>query len=509
MAVVLCILDGWGVSGDFSEEIKNPLISSHIKNYTNLIAQYPNITLKASEEAVGLVPGQMGNSEVGHYTIGAGRVVMQQLPMITRAIESGELDNNPIIKDLIGYHQNAINSCATKSCHLFGIISNGGIHGHLNHLLYVAKTLATKGIRVSLHLVTDGRDSPPESAMSYIEPILALIEEYPNHIQIATISGRYYAMDRDQRFERTIKAAAAIINGRSENKFGSLPEYIKQSYTNKITDEFIIPAAADNYQGFKTGDTFIMLNFRADRIRQIMRHIIENQNITLNRIITMSEIDPVLDPKLAILFPKENIQHCLGSVISENNLKQLRIAETEKYAHVTFFLNCGREEPYPNEDRIMIPSPKVATYDLCPEMSASAITAELIKAIYSGKYDFICVNYANADMVGHTGNFAAALKACRIIDDCLGKLVVACQETKADLLITSDHGNIEQMFDQQSNQPHTAHTLNPVPLIYVGAKNIDLSLQNANQNKQVLGLSIVAGLVLKLLGINSPREMSD
>ena len=548
MAVVLCILDGWGVAPDFNQTTYNPLISTHIQNYTNLVTKCPNTILRASEEAVGLGHGQMGNSEVGHYTIGAGRVVLQQLPRITAAIESGELENSPMIQDLSTYHNDTTKDCAIgQSCHLFCIISDGGVHGHLNHLLYLAKTLASKGIRLFLHLVTDGRDCPPSSAISYIQPILELVEKYHEYIVIATISGRYYAMDRDKRMQRTMKAALAIIYGKTENKFASPIEYITQNYAKGLTDEFIIPAAAENYHGFQNGDTFMMLNFRADRIRQIMHiisicsfdlasgseirnyypdvdlaGILDNKNISLNRIITMSECDKLIDFKFSILFPKQNVSNCLGSIISENNLKQLRIAETEKYAHVTFFLNCGREDPYKNESRIMIPSSKVETYDLHPEMSANAITVELIKAIQEQAYDFICVNYANADMVGHTGNFAAALEACKTIDECLGELVEVCQATKTELIVTADHGNIEQMFDQKNNQPHTAHTLNPVPFIYVGSKFIDLPIQqnktlNCVENsdttysndQHISGLSVVAASVLELLDITPPKEMDQ
>lgn len=462
MKVILCIIDGLGICDN--PHLSVPFIQNHLDKA---------LLLHASEKAVGLMDGQMGNSEVGHMTIGSGRIIEQYLTRINNAITDNTFPK--ITGDVF---------------HIIGLLSDGGVHSHIDHILHIIKKLYNK--KVFIHIIADGRDTPPKSIKKYLEKLNAT-DQY----QIATISGRYYAMDRDNRDDRTEKAFNAIALGKSQYQYDE--KFIHNQYEQGITDEFFQPACSKNYQGIKESDTIVLCNFRSDRMKQLVKKI--HDKVKCREIISMVDYFDGELSNIRHLFKNEGINNTLGEVISKVGKKQLRIAETEKYAHVTFFLNCGKEKPYQNEDRILISSPKVSTYDLQPEMSAYKITDTLINAINQKKYDFICVNFANADMVGHTGNFEAAKKACLVIDECLLLIAQSASENDYILLITADHGNIEQMFDNVSNQPHTAHTLNKVPFISLGYDLIKVNEYN-------YGLQDVAATILKIMKIQQPTEMT-
>lgn len=488
--LLLCILDGWGHS---TEKYFNAIKLAHTPSIDYLSANFPTCKIKTCGESVGLPPLQMGNSEVGHMTLGAGRVITQDLLRINNIIKDRTLlKNNPTIKNLI-------KKTAGNTCHILGMISDGGVHSDIKHLISFATFLQDNNINIKLHAFTDGRDTSPKKAKEYIHKLVE------NNIEIASISGRYYAMDRDNRWDRTQISYDAITSN-SNCYFKDPYDYIEKNYNKGITDEFIIPAYNKSLPKIRNGDSLLFLNFRSDRIRQITESFTEKHfkhfrttNLNFSYIASLVNYSSKLKKTVGEIISPTKIKNDLGEYLSIKNLKQLRIAETEKYAHVTYFFNCGREYKLNGEEWLLIPSPKVRTYDLKPEMSAYKITDRLIDSIKSRKFDFICANYANADMVGHTGNIDASIMACSIIDKCIKKLLKICKEYNIELLITADHGNAEEMMEEDSGQVKTSHTLNDVPLIYFGSKKI--KLVNGE-------LSDIAPTILDLLKIAKPPEMS-
>lgn len=494
--VVLCILDGWGHRHGGED---NAIAQARTPHWDEILTTSPHTLLEASEHNVGLPDGQMGNSEVGHINIGAGRVVFQDLPRINMAISNHTLETLPPLKEFIETLQKS-----KGTCHLLGLLSPGGIHSHERHMKALAAILSKNGVPVAIHAFLDGRDTPPKSAEEYLGSLFAFIKDHPG-VYLATMGGRYYGMDRDNRWDRIEKAYHAITEGIPHTK-DAIP-YLHEQYLQGKTDEFIPPVALGSYQGIKEGDGLLMANFRSDRARQILKAFLDpefqafkrSQTLSFACALGMTEYSQEFNPWLKTLFPPLPLSEGLGEIISQHQLKQLRVAETEKYAHVTFFFNGGREDVFPGEDRILIPSPAVATYDLKPEMAAYEITEALEKAIKSQQYALIVVNYANTDMVGHTGNFEAAQKAVEVIDDCLGRLKKVVCDTKTCLLITADHGNAEKMYDTKIHSPHTAHTLNPVPFVMVNGPKISLHPGR---------LSDIAPTVLEILKLSQPSEMT-
>jgi 2,3-bisphosphoglycerate-independent phosphoglycerate mutase len=478
---VLGILDGWGIA---KPSPHNAITLAKTPFYSKILNNHPNCLLNASETSVGLPEGTMGNSEVGHLTIGCGRINYQSLARINHAIDNGELAIK--LKNIKQHHLITPGS----TCHLITMISDGGVHSHINHLLATNEIL--KDIPLKLHAITDGRDTAPRSCLNYLK----LLEQAK--INIATICGRFYAMDRDQRYERTEVAVDAILNNNGE-RFENAADHIAKLYSNNDqTDEFIMPAISNHYNGIKPNDTIIILNFRADRIRQLLRAI--NQFKPKNTIVCgISDYGDEFSDTIVTLFPQIPINNTLGEVISQHNWQQLRLAESEKYAHITYFFNGGIEQPFPGEERVLVPSPKVTTYDLTPSMSIYELTEEIIKAIEAAKYNFICFNFANADMVGHTGNLPATVLAVEAIDQCLGGIYRSVLNKGCHMIITSDHGNAEQLYDDHEKQAHTAHTLNPVPMIYIGSNNWQLN--NG-------ALFDVAPTLLDLMQLPKPSSMS-
>lgn len=488
-SVVLCILDGWGNGIENSKY--NAISNSNPPCWQHISSNYPKCSLSACGTDVGLPEGQIGNSEVGHMNIGSGRVVMQSLQRINQAIET--IENNTNL-------QNFINDLKSKNgiCHIMGLISDGGVHSHQKHISALANKISQRGIKVVIHAFLDGRDTLPNSGKRCIQEFTESIKE--NDIRISTISGRYYAMDRDNRWERTIEAYEAIAFAKAP-RYDDAVSLIDENYQNNITDEFIRPAIIGDYQGIKPEDGLLLANFRADRMIQLASILLGKTDYAkvakFSSILSMMQYKA--DLKIPYLFPPESFANTLGQIIEDNKLRQLRIAETEKYAHVTFFFNCGREEPFSGEERILIPSPKVKTYDLQPEMSAFELTEELVKKIHSQEFALIVVNYANPDMVGHTGNIKAAEQAVLAVDDCLAKVLSVVKEVgNTALIVTADHGNVECMFDEENNTPHTAHTLNKVPFI-ISCENLKL-----RDGK----LSDIAPTILQLLGLKKPNEMT-
>lgn len=480
--ILLCILDGFGIGDDNSTH--NAIIQAEMTNYNRILKTYPNSQLETSGLAVGLPEGQMGNSEVGHMTIGAGRVIFQDLPRINNAISNGDFAKNPEILQLISDFKNT-----DKTCHLMGLLSDGGVHCHINHIIFLANFLQENGVKILLHAFLDGRDVAQESALIYLNQI--------KDIKIATISGRYYAMDRDQKWDRIKLAYDAIIKAEGEN-FPDAFLAVENSYKKNITDEFILPCTIGNYDGVKPGDAVIFCNFRADRARQISEKFLENSSFATA--LAFSEYSEKLNKFYKILFPSIEIKNSLPEILANKGLTQLRIAETEKYAHVTFFFSCGHEKEMAGEKRILVQSPNVATYDLKPEMSATEIGENLSKAINSGEFDFIIANYANPDMVGHSGKLDASIKACQAIDLQLALLEKLILEKNGTMLISADHGNIECMLDE-NHKPHTSHTTNPVPLILIKKDTANIHLKNGN-------LSDIAPTILALLKIPKALEMT-
>ena len=496
--VVLCILDGWGHREDREN---NAIAQAQTPAWDRLLATYPHALLDASAQAVGLPAGQMGNSEVGHTNIGAGRVVQQDLPRIDDVIARNALAGNPVLSAFIESLKSSVGSA-----HLMGLMSPGGVHAHQDHIKALAKIIAGSGVPVFVHAFLDGRDTPPKSAVGYLKNFLEDVKDSPL-FRLATVSGRYYAMDRDKRWERIEMAFRCLVDAEGERADDG-PVGIEESYARSLSDEFVHPMAIGDYAGMADGDGLLMVNFRADRARQILTALTDDafDGFTRKRMVRfaalagMADYSKKLSRRLPTLFATENLTDTLGDVVSRAGLKQLRIAETEKYAHVTFFLNGGREREFTGEDRILVPSPKVATYDLQPQMSAEEVTDRLIEAIETGTYDFIVVNFANTDMVGHTGIMKAAVEAVETVDRCLGRLLEAVSITHGALLITADHGNAESMADARSGQPHTAHTTHLVPVILAGTE-IGTGLRDGT-------LADVAPTLLGILGLAQPTAMT-
>ena len=495
---VLCILDGWGHRLDSQD---NAIALAKPENFNRMIAECPHALLSTSGRAVGLPAGQMGNSEVGHMNIGAGRIVVQDLPRIDDVIADGSFAKLPALAALIASAKKA-----SGAVHVLGLLSPGGVHSHQDHIVAAVKTLAAAGLPVRIHAFFDGRDTPPRSGAGFLHIFEKAIAGLPS-VRIATVSGRYFAMDRDKRWDRVAKAYDAIVSAKGE-KAASAKGAIENSYATDTGDEFVIPSVIGDYRGVADGDALLFANFRSDRAREISTALLDPQfdGFARGRIAKFSaaagttEYSDALKPFMSALFPPEDVTETLGEYVSELGLKQLRVAETEKYAHVTFFLNGGREEPFAGEDRILVPSPRVATYDKQPEMSALEVTGKLETAIASGKYDLIVVNYANPDMVGHTGILAAAEQAVHIIDGCLGRLRTAVEKAGGVLLITADHGNAEMMRDPETGEPHTAHTTFDVPIIVVNARH-KLKLAQGR-------LADVAPTLLDLMGLKKPLQMA-
>ena len=463
-----------------------------------MLADSPHALLATSGTAVGLPRGQMGNSEVGHMNIGAGRVVAQDLPRIDVAIEDGALAGRPVLVDLINKAK-----ATGGALHIMGLMSPGGVHSHQDHIAALVKAAA--GVPVFIHAFLDGRDTPPKSARGFVEKFLADIAGIPG-VRLATLSGRFYGMDRDKRWDRVEKAYRCIVDG-DARRFADALSAIDASYAEDVTDEFLLPVVLDEYAGAQDGDVLLFANFRADRAREISAALLDPgfEGFARPRVVHfaaaagMTEYSEALKPLMASIFPPEDVRETLGEVIAGLGLKQLRIAETEKYAHVTFFLNGGRETQFEGEDRILVPSPKVATYDLKPDMSADEVTGKLEEAILSGRYDLIVCNYANPDMVGHTGIMHAALEAVETIDGALGRLRAAIEKVGGVMLVTADHGNIEMMEDPDTKEPLTSHTTLDVPVIVVnGPKG---ALDNGR-------LADVAPTMLDLMGIAAPAAMT-
>jgi|ERR1043166_1434553 2,3-bisphosphoglycerate-independent phosphoglycerate mutase len=499
--VVLIILDGFGYRENGAD---NAIYQARKPHWDDYWKHYPHTTINASELHVGLPPAQMGNSEVGHLNIGAGRVVYQDFTRIELAIRNGELAGNPALS-------NAVRTAADrgKALHILGLLSPGGVHSHETHIHAMLAVAAQGGVKnICVHAFLDGRDTPPKSAAQSLQLLQAQCERL-NAGRIASIVGRYYAMDRDKRWERVVKAYNLITQGRGEFRAPGAPEALEQAYARGETDEFVKPtsivAAGGTPARMEDGDVVIFMNFRADRARQLTRALTDpgfegfrrEYLPRLGDFCTLTSYGDDFD--LPVAFAPQRISNCFGEYIAGQGLAQLRIAETEKYAHVTYFFNGGVETPYPREDRILVPSPKVETYDLKPEMSAPELTDRLVEAIRTRKYQAIICNYANADMVGHTGRLDAAVKAIEALDACLGRVVEATREIGGELLITSDHGNAEMMTDSASGQAHTAHTTNLVPVLYIGrpARAVDGG-----------ALQDIAPTLLQMMGLPKPAEMT-
>jgi 2,3-bisphosphoglycerate-independent phosphoglycerate mutase len=496
---VLCILDGWGHRPDLKY---NAVLTARTPNYDRLIANCPQGLIDASETFVGLPKGQMGNSEVGHMNLGAGRVAVPDLPRIDNAIADGSLAKNRTLVDFI-----ATLKMSGGACHLMGLASPGGVHSHQEHLIVLANLIAGAGVTVWIHAFLDGRDMPPRSALECLAHIQAGLKSgLP--IRFATVAGRFYPMDRDKRWERVTLAYDAMVDAKGE-RAGTPGHAVEKGYAAGQDDEFVVPTVIEGYPGMKDGDGVLMFNYRSDRARQILTALLDPMFDGFKRArvvkfasaVGMVEYSAALNELLKTLFVPEVIKMGLGETISKAGLKQLRIAETEKYAHVTFFFNGGEERVFAGEERIMVPSPKVKTYDLKPEMSAPEVTDRLVEAIGSGKFDLIVVNYANTDQVGHSGDFAAAVKAVQTVDTCLGRVMEAVRKAGGVLLVTADHGNAELMFDEKSGQKHTQHTLNRVPALLFNAPSQIHSLADGK-------LADVAPTLLDLMGVPQPREMT-
>ena len=496
--VMLMILDGFGIN---EKEEGNAIKMSNIPNIERILKQYPNTILHTSGLDVGLPEGQMGNSEVGHTNIGAGRIVYQELTRITKSIEDGDFFSIPEFVT-------AIENCKKNhtKLHIMGLLSDGGVHSHQRHLFALLELAKRKDFEdVYVHCFLDGRDTPPVSAEGYLAELENKMKE-KGVGKIATIMGRFYAMDRDKRWQRIEKAYDAMVKGEGE-KFNSVSAAIENSYQKEIFDEFVVPTVICNNDKpiakIEENDSVIFFNFRPDRAREITRAIVDEEFDGFEReyfktnFVTFTNYDETIK-NVSVAFKKDEIKNTLGEIISKNGMTQLRIAETEKYAHVTFFFNGGEEKQYEGEDRILIPSPKVETYDMKPEMSAFEVCDNVVNAIHSKKYDSIILNFANPDMVGHTGNIEAVVKALEALDGCVERIVEAILEEKGVLLITADHGNCEQMIDYKTGEPHTAHTTNPVPLVLVGK---DAKLKEGR-------LADLAPTMLDILGIEKPEEMT-
>ena len=500
--LVLVIMDGWG----YREANENNAINqAHKPNFDHLWTQYPHTLVDASGLQVGLPGSQMGNSEVGHVNLGAGRVVYQELTRIDQAIKDQSFFENP---ELVRAVDAAV--AADKAVHLMGLVSPGGVHSHENHIMAMIDLACARGARqIRVHAFLDGRDMPPRSAGPSLEKITAKLNEHAVDGAIVSLCGRYYAMDRDNRWERTERAYRLITSGEADYRYASVAEGVEAAYARDEGDEFVQPTViapeGTTPATLEDGDALIYLNFRADRARSLAQAFankdfdgFERKRQPHTHFVTLTEYASTIEAPVA--FRPQQPHNTLGEVLAGAGLHQLRIAETEKYAHVTFFFNGGQEKQFPNEQRILVPSPRVATYDLQPEMSAYALTDKLVEAVSNEQYDVIICNYANADMVGHTGDFGAAVKAVEALDQCLGRLEAALKRVGGEMLVTADHGNSDLMVDPESGGAHTAHTTNPVPLIYMG--------RNATITSRRGQLCDIAPTMLALLGLPAPEDMT-
>ncbi len=498
--VVLLILDGFG----YSESSESDAIKvANTPTWDALWSHYPHTLIGCSGEAVGLPDGQMGNSEVGHVHLGAGRLMPQDFTRINNEIKSGDFFSNPVLCEAVDA---AIETGG--ALHLFGLLSPGGVHSHDDHILAMVELAAKRGLRkIYLHAFLDGRDTPPKSAKAVLEKVEDTFSELGCG-KIASLVGRFYAMDRDNRWERVQVAYELIVNGKGAFEAESALQGLQQAYARDETDEFVLPTAIVGEEGAVTlndGDAVVFMNFRSDRAREMTRAINDKdfegfargRVPQLSTFVTLTEYQQDFD--FPIAYGPMSVENGLGEFLSKQGKKQLRIAETEKFAHVTFFFNGGVDAPFKGEERILIPSPNVKTYDLQPEMSAPEVTQNIVEAIESGQFDVIISNYANCDMVGHTGNFDAAVLAVEAVDQALSEITVALEKVGGELLITADHGNIEQMVDPESGQPFTAHTISPVPLLYFGRK---ATLREGGS------LIDVAPTLLELVGLETPQEMT-
>ena len=493
---ILIIMDGFGLRGS---DMGNAVHAAKTPVLDKLFAENPCSRLSASGLDVGLPAGQMGNSEVGHTNIGAGRVVFQDLPKITKAIDDGDFFQNPAYVKAITAAKEA-----GKAVHIMGLTSDGGVHSHIEHMKAAVKMAHQLGCeKIYVHCFLDGRDVPPTSGKGYVAEMQQVCQQYG--AQIATLSGRYYAMDRDTNWDRVEKAYSAMVYGESAEFNADPVDAVQKSYDAGVTDEFLIPVVCTRDACISEGDACIFMNFRPDRAREITRTLVDPDFEGFQRrrgffdthFVCTTSYDATM-PNVEVAFPKESLHNIFGQYISDSGLTQLRIAETEKYAHVTFFFNGGVEQTFPGEDRCLVASPKVATYDLQPEMSAYEVCNKCVERIKSGKYDVIILNYANCDMVGHTGVFEAAVKAVETVDECVGRTVDAIREMGGIALITADHGNAEQMLQEDGKSPFTAHTTNLVPFCIVGA---DVKLRDGR-------LADIAPTMLDLMGLEKPVEMT-
>lgn len=504
---LLLILDGWGYREDSNS---NAIHSANSPVWDELWAKRPHTLINSSGLSVGLPAGQMGNSEVGHMNIGAGRVVYQNLTRINKEIEEGMFASNPTLNGAI---DKAIE--AGKAVHIFGLVSPGGIHSHEDQIIATIELAIDKGAnQIYLHAFLDGRDTPPRSALASLLRAEKILSDSGKG-RIASICGRFYAMDRDNRWDRVQAAYDMLTQGKATYDFASLTDALEAAYARDENDEFVQPTliaqpetgqAIEKFATVNDGDVVIFMNFRADRARELTRSFVDDNFDGFERSARPKLTDFVMlteyaaDIEASCAYPPQELDNVLGQYLADQNKTQLRIAETEKYAHVTFFFNGGREQPFTNEERTLIPSPDVKTYDLKPEMSAFELTDKLVAAIREQKYDAIICNYANGDMVGHTGNFDAAVKAVEAVDLCLGRIKAAIEETGSELLVTADHGNVEQMLDPETGQALTSHTSGPVPLVYVGNSGMQFICEGS--------LSDIAPTLLTLLDIPVPKEMT-
>ena len=506
--IVLTVLDGWGYR---AETKGNAIALARKPNYDRLLKDFPNTLIRTSGAAVGLPEGQMGNSEVGHLNIGAGRIICMDIMRVDDLISSGDFFRQPLLVQ-------AMERGRERQLHLLGLVSDGGVHSHLNHLFALLRMAQeNKVARVFVHCFMDGRDTPPNSGIDYLRQLEQKMRDFGVG-QISSVSGRYYAMDRDNRWERIEKAYRAMVHGDAETKSSDPIAAIRASYEKGVTDEFTIPAVITTEASpgkpaapravIRDEDAVIFFNFRADRARQITRALVEPgfkefsdparpKNLTF---VAMTQYEKTW-PWLRYILAPEKLEHILANVFAELQFKNLRVAETEKYAHVTYFFNGGVEKPFPGEERILVPSPKVPTYDLKPEMSAAGIADVVVHAIEKGEFDAIIMNFANADMVGHSGKLEAAIKACETVDDCLGKLFQALRPRGGAWIITADHGNAETMIDPVTGAPHTYHTTNPVPFLLASDDGRALLRPDGS-------LRDISPTLLGILGIPAPKEMT-
>ncbi len=494
------ILDGWGYREPKSPD--NAIEMGHTPNWHRMYDENPHCLIQTSGLDVGLPDGQMGNSEVGHTNLGAGRVVMQDLPRIDQAIKDGSLAKNPVLVKTIDILKNN-----GKTAHVMGLMSPGGVHSSQEHLVALCKILSDNGIKVRVHAFLDGRDTPPSSAVNYLADFEKSVAGMKD-VKLATIEGRFYAMDRDKRWDR-VEAAYDNMVMAAGKRFATADEAIKASYADKVTDEFVVPAVIGDYQGMEDGDVILMANFRADRAREILYALADasfegfarKKTVKFAAHLGMTEYSVDHNRFMQTMFPPEQLTNILGEVVAKHGLTQLRIAETEKYAHVTFFFNGGEEREFEGEERILIASPKVATYDLKPEMSVYEVTEQLVKAIEDKRFDVIICNFANGDMVGHTGIMEAALKAVAAVDECLGKVEKAIKDVGGVMIVAADHGNAEKMVDEKTGQPYTAHTVGKIAAILVNSHNGVCRMKDGR-------LADIAPTMLDLLNIEKPAEMT-